>query len=195
MTCKVRVTGTNASGSRQLTSGASYDVISAPAAIADPIPNPDGGPARSQAPSLAGEAYVGETLAGTVGGWKDPTTDFRRRWVRCDADGRACTYIQKVASTDPETGSTYVVRADDLGYTLRLRVEADVNNDLTPDGLDNHLPHSVEVDTPPSAVVTYRPSPPVPPGPPRTGPAARRPARRRRWRRRARTPRRRRSPR
>ena len=54
--------------------------------------------------------------------------------MRCDADGGACTYIQKVASTDPETGPTYVVRADDVGYTLRLRVEADVNNDLTPDG-------------------------------------------------------------
>jgi photosystem II stability/assembly factor-like uncharacterized protein len=166
---KVRVTGTNASGSRQLTSGASYDVISAPAAIADPIPNPDGGPALSQAPALAGEAYVGETLAGSVGGWKDPTTDFRRRWVRCDADGAFCTYIQKVASTDPETGSTYVVREEDLGYTLRMRVEADVNNDLTPDGLDNHLPHSVEVDTPASAVVTYRPIPTVDSDPPPDG--------------------------
>ena len=28
---------------------------------------------------------MGETLAGTVGGWKDATTDFKRRWVRCDA--------------------------------------------------------------------------------------------------------------
>ena len=46
-----------------------------------------------------------------------------------------------------------------------MRVTADVNNDLTPDGLDNHLPHSVEVDTPPSAAVTTRPVPgPPPPG-------------------------------
>ena len=126
----MRVTGTNASGSRQLTSAASYDVISAPAAIADPIPDPDGGPAKSQAPTIAGNAWVGETLAGTVGGWKDPTTEFLRRWVRCDADGGACTYIQQVATTDPETGPTYVVRADDLGYTLRLRVIADVNGDF-----------------------------------------------------------------
>ena len=100
-----------------------------------------------------------------MGGWVDPTTDFLRRWVRCDASGGSCTYIQKVASTDPEDGSTYRIRADDLGYTLRMRVTADVNNDLTPDGLDNHLPHSVEVDTPPSAAVTTRPVPgPPPPG-------------------------------
>jgi hypothetical protein len=106
---------------------------------------------------VAGEAYVGETLAGSVGGWKDPTTDFLRRWVRCEADGGSCTYIQQVGSTDPETGPTYVIRPDDLGYTLRLRVTADVNGDLTPDGTDNHLPHAVEVDSAASAVVTERP--------------------------------------
>lgn len=97
------------------------------------------------------------TPAGTVGGWKDPTTEFARRWVRCDPFGAACTYIQRAASTDPETGSTYVVRADDVGYTLRMRVTADVNGDLGDNGLDNLLPHSVEVDTAPSAVVTPRP--------------------------------------
>jgi hypothetical protein len=168
----VRVTGTGSGYSTELTSAASYDVISSPAAIGDPIPNPDGGAPLSQAPSLAGDAWVGETLAGSVGGWKDPTTDFLRRWVRCEADGTGCTYIQQVASTDPETGSTYVVRAEDLGHTLRMRVTADVNNDLTPDGLDNHLPHAVEVDTPPSGVVTDKPVPAGPPAPPPGGGAA-----------------------
>jgi len=91
---------------------------------------------------------------------------FDRRWVRCDADGGACTYIQEVASTDPETGPTYVIRADDLGYTLRLRVTADVNNDT----LHNVLPQATEVDTAPSAVVTNRPLPSAPPGPPGGGP-------------------------
>jgi hypothetical protein len=165
---RVRVRGTNASGIMELTSPASYDVISAPAAVGDPIPaDAPGGPTKSQVPALLGEAYVGETLAGSVGGWQDPTTDFLRRWVRCDAAGNACTPIQQVNSTAPETGSTYVVRAGDVGSTLRLRVTADVNGDLTPDGTDNHLPHAVEVDTAPSAVVTTRPVPggPVPPGP------------------------------
>jgi hypothetical protein len=171
---RVRVRGTNAGGTAEVTSPASYDVLSAPAAIGDPLPaDTPGGPAKSQAPALLGEAYVGETLAGSVGGWKDPTTDFLRRWVRCDAAGNACTAIQKAGSTNPENGSTYVVRASDVGATLRLRVTADVNNDLTPDGTDNHLPHAVEVDTAPSAVVTTRPVPvgPVPPapGPPAPG--------------------------
>ncbi len=163
---RVRVTGTNGSGSTALTSGSSYDVTSLPAAVADPIPDPDGGPPKSQAPALAGTALVGETLAGTVGGWKDPTTEFARRWVRCDAFGNACTSIQRVASTEPETGSAYVVRAGDLGYTLRMRVTADVNGDLGDNGVDNFLPHDVEVDTPPSAVVTMAVAPPGPPGPP-----------------------------
>src|SRR4029077_6936522 len=115
---RVRVTGTASGFSTPITSGASYDVISTPATIADPFIDPDTGLPHSQAPSLIGDAYVGETIAGSVGGWKDPTTDFLRRWVRCDADGTACTYIQKSGSTDPETGSTYTVRPEDLGYTL-----------------------------------------------------------------------------
>lgn len=156
---RVRVTGTNGSGSAVALSGSSYDVTSTPASIADPFPDPDGGPAKSQAPSLAGTAYVGETLAGSVGGWNDPTTDFLRRWVRCDASGGSCSTIQKVASTDPEDGATYVVRDTDVGSTLRMRVTADVNFDLTPDGIDNHLPHAVEVDTPASPVVSFRPVP------------------------------------
>jgi hypothetical protein len=87
-------------------------VISAPAAIGYPIaPDVPGGPTKSQAPALVGEAYVGETLAGSVGGWKDPTTDFLRCWVRCDVAGGACPPIQQVSSTAPETGPTYVVRA------------------------------------------------------------------------------------
>ena len=167
-TMKVRVTGTASGFSTQLTSPASYDVESAPAAIAPPLP-PDepGGPAKSQAPSLTGKPYVGQTLAGSVGGWVDPTTDFLRRWVRCDAGGGACTYIQKPASTDLEDGPTYIVRAGDVGSRIRMRVTADVNNDLTPDGLDNHLPHAVEVDTPPTAVITT--GPPAPPPPPPGG--------------------------
>jgi hypothetical protein len=93
-----------------------------------------------------------------------PTTDFLRRWVRCDADGTACTYIQKSGRPTPRPARR-TPRPEDLGYTLRLRVTADVNFDFTQapptggDGTDNHLPHAVEVDTPPSAVVGYRPVP------------------------------------
>jgi hypothetical protein len=155
-TMKVRVSGMTGAYSNQAQSGASYYVISLPATIGDPIPDPDGGPPKSQAPALSGNAWVGETLAGTVGGWKDPTTEFSRRWVRCDPEGNACTYIQEVASTDPETGSTYTIREGDLGYTIRMRVTADVNGDIS-DGGGETLPQPTEVDTPQSAVVTERP--------------------------------------
>lgn len=148
---RVRVTGTNTAGSTELLSPATFKVDSEPAKIALG-PAPDFAP---QGPTLIGEAYVGETLAGSVGKWQDPTTVYDRRWVRCDQAGGACTFIQKVASTDPEDGSTYTVRADDVGSTLRMRVTADVNNDT----LHNLQPHAVEVDTPPSAVVTTRPVP------------------------------------
>jgi len=166
---RVRVTGSNAAGTVQLVSDASYDVTSPPAAVADPLPSDTpGGPARSQAPSITGDAHPGETLAGDVGGWRDPTTDFLRRWMRCDAAGNACTVVQKTDRPSPEDGPTYVVRAEDLGSTLRLRVVADVNGDLTPDGTDDHAPAAVEVLTAPSAVVTVRPAGPGPspdPGP------------------------------
>jgi hypothetical protein len=100
---------------------------------------------------------VGDTLAGSVGGWKDPTTEYTRRWVRCDPDGTACTSIYQDKTTDPETDSTYTVREDDIGYTIRMRVTADVNGDISDNGVDDHLPHATEVDTAPSAVVTRRP--------------------------------------
>jgi hypothetical protein len=163
---RVIVRGINSDGSAEVTSGTSYFVISSPAAIAAPLP-PDtpGGATKSQAPSLSGNAWVGETLAGSVGGWKDPTTDFVRRWVRCNATGGSCAPINRVNSVEPESGSTYVVRAGDLGSTIRLRVTADVNNDLTPDGIDNHLPHAVEIDSAASAVVANRPPKPAAPSP------------------------------
>jgi hypothetical protein len=109
---------------------------------------------------IVGNAWPGETLVGNVGGWKDPTTEFQRRWVQCDAGGGSCTYINKVASVDPETGSTYKVRQSDLGYTIRMRVTADVNNDFS-NGGGSQLPDAVEVDTPQSAVVVPKPLPPA----------------------------------
>jgi len=167
-TVKVRVRGTASGYSNEITSGASYYVISLPAEVDDPFTDPDTGQQVSNEPKIVGDPYVGETLAGNVGAWKDPTTTFLKRWMRCDADGTGCTYIQKEASTDPEDGSTYLVRPGDLGYRIKLELQADVNNDLADDGLDNHLPHSVYKE-PISEVVTYRPVPVTTPPPPPPG--------------------------
>jgi hypothetical protein len=157
---RVRVTGSNGSGARALTSAATAAVISAPAAVGDPISDPDGGPAKPQDPAIVGAPFIGETLAGTAGGWKDPTTEFSRTWLRCDAGGGACTPIAG------ETGSIYLIRADDAGSTLRMRVRADVNGDLGNGGADDP-PYAIEVDTAPTAVIAARPVPPVlqPPNP------------------------------
>lgn len=160
----VIVRGQNANGVGETTKAYSNFIISLEASIADPFPDPDGGPAKSQAPSITGKAYVGELLVGSVGGWKDPTTSFLRRWLRCDTDGTSCQTISKPATVDPEDGSTYLVQPQDRGSVIRFRVTADVNDDLSDDGIDNHLPHAIEYDTAPTAVVTDPPLPATGPG-------------------------------
>ena len=86
--------------------------ISLPAAIADPIPNPDGGRADSPG-AVAGAAMptsARRSSATSAAGRTRPRTSCA---AGCAATptAAACTYIQQVASTDPETGPTYVVRA------------------------------------------------------------------------------------
>ena len=63
-------------------------------------------PLKSQAPSISGDPYIGEILAGDVGGWRDPTTELLRHWVRCGAPmGTACTYIQAAPRDRPRDGA------------------------------------------------------------------------------------------
>lgn len=155
----VRVRGKNANGYGETALDYSNFITSLEAAIGDPFPNPDGGAPLSQAPSINGTAYVGEMLVGSVGGWKDPTTSFLRRWLRCSPDGTSCQTITKPASVDVEDGSTYIVQPQDRGSVIRFRVIADVNGDLSDDGIDNHLPHATEYDTAPTSLVTDRPLP------------------------------------
>lgn len=155
----VRVRGQNANGWGETALDYSNFIVSLEAAIADPFPNPDGGAPLSQAPSISGTPYVGEMLVGSVGGWKDPTTSFLRRWLRCSPDGTSCSTIYKPATVDVEDGSTYIVQPQDRGSVIRFRVIADVNDDLSDDGIDNHLPHSTEYDTAPTGVVSDRPLP------------------------------------
>ncbi len=142
---RVRVRGSASGLSNELLSAATNPVISEPAT---PTKNP----------AVFGDPYPGETLGSSVGAWKDPSTGFVRRWLQCDADGSACTQIAKVATTDPENGPTYTVRAGDLGKAIRLRVIADVNGD-SDNEQDNVLPHDVEVETP-AMLIVPRPAPP-----------------------------------
>ncbi len=155
----VIVRGENVNGFGESQPIPSNFITSLPASISPPFPNPDGGPAKLQVPSISGKPYVGSMLIGSVGGWQDPTTSFLRRWLRCEPDGTSCQQIVKPASVEPEDGSTYIVQPQDRGSAIRFRVIADVNGDLDDDGLDNQLPHAIEYDTLQTAVITDPPLP------------------------------------
>ncbi len=43
---------------------------------------------------------MGDTLVSTVGAWKTASTTFVRRWMRCEADGGSCEYINSNAVRD-----------------------------------------------------------------------------------------------
>lgn len=113
----------------------------APAALADP-PSQTGAP-----PTITGPAFDGAVLSADPGGWDgDPAPTFDIIWLRCDAVGASCAAIGGASS------ATYTAVADDIGHTLRLRVEA--SNDIG----------TITADSAPTA--TIAPAPPAPSAPP-----------------------------
>jgi hypothetical protein len=62
---------------------------------------------------------VGQTLTASAGTWTGTQPiRFAYRWRRCNAGGQQCANIPEA------TAQTYIVRASDLGNTLRVRVTA-----------------------------------------------------------------------
>jgi hypothetical protein len=84
-----------------------------------------------------------------VGTWEYPGTTFTRQWENCNAAGGSCSTIAGAK------GATYVVKPDDLGDRLRVRISIDSNG-------PNNLPLPIEKFTPLSDVVTEPPAPPAP---------------------------------
>ena len=80
-----------------------------------------------------------------VGSWEYPGTTYNRQSERCNPDGSSCATISGAK------GATYVVRPDDLGDRLRVRIGVDSNG-------PSNLPNPVEVFTPLSDVVTTPPA-------------------------------------
>jgi hypothetical protein len=109
-------------------------------------------PVQTGATTMSGNAYVGDTLVSGVGTWECPGTTFTRQWESCNAAGGSCSTISGAKS------ATYVVKADDLGDRLRVRISIDSNG-------PNNLPAAVEKFTPLSPVVTDPPPPPADPVP------------------------------
>ncbi|HEX5617208.1 MAG TPA: hypothetical protein VFX51_02240, partial [Solirubrobacteraceae bacterium] len=74
---------------------------------------------NSVRPTVAGNAYVGETLTGDAGRWTFPSPDLRYEWRRCDADGT--TNCASVGD-----GPRYTLDAQDAGRAIVLAVTATV---------------------------------------------------------------------
>ena len=81
----------------------------APPAPAPPPP-PPAGPTGTVA--IAGKAVVGRTVTASWTGADPATTTYQ--WQLCDQDGKACQPLPG------ETAATYVLKASDLGKTIRV---------------------------------------------------------------------------
>lgn len=74
-------------------------------------------PVNIDPPFITGTERVGEVLTAHNGTWENSPTDFRYRWLRCNASGLSCV----LTSAD---GQTYRLHDIDVGHTLRVRVTA-----------------------------------------------------------------------
>jgi hypothetical protein len=75
-------------------------------------------PVNGVAPALSGQTSVGQTLTAAPGQWDGAPTGYDHRWLRCDADGSACTPIAGA------TGGSHVLGDADAYHRLRVEVTA-----------------------------------------------------------------------
>jgi hypothetical protein len=100
-----------------MASAALVVLIIAAAAVAAP----QAPPVNVDPPTVTGTPRVGEVLTARNGTWDNSPTEFRYRWLRCNAAGFQCVLLAA-------DGQTYRVGQVDVGNTLRVRVTA-VNAD------------------------------------------------------------------
>jgi hypothetical protein len=104
---KVRVTGTNAAGSKAVDTAFS-------AVVVQPIP-----PTVQVKPQLAGLVRVGRTIRTTNGTWTGTQPiALAYRWQRCNTDGAVCLDIPGA------TKQSYALTGDDLGLRVQAIVTA-----------------------------------------------------------------------
>ena len=76
-------------------------------------------PTNASLPSIGGSVTAGSTLTANPGTWNGSTPlTFQFQWQRCNESGASCSDISGA------TSSTYVLRSDDVGDTVRVRVIA-----------------------------------------------------------------------
>ncbi len=74
-------------------------------------------PVNVEPPTVTGTARVGEALTAQNGTWENSPTEYRYRWLRCNANGNSCVLLAA-------DGRTYRLGQADLGRTMRVRVTA-----------------------------------------------------------------------
>lgn len=108
-TLRVYVTARNAAGTSEAFSDHTFPAI----------PAPRFAPSVSAAPTLTGEAKLGETLTATRGSWSGfAPIRYTTVWQRCDATLRVCRSVKGLK------GLTYPITKADLGFRIRLAVVA-----------------------------------------------------------------------
>jgi hypothetical protein len=76
-------------------------------------------PVNLEVPTISGSAAQSATLTATNGSWNgDQPIAYALQWYRCNTAGGSCAEI------DGATGQSYVLVADDVGKTIRVRVTA-----------------------------------------------------------------------
>jgi len=76
-------------------------------------------PVNTGEPKISGTAQQGQTLSASSGSWTSASTiSYAYQWRRCNAQGNGCANIGGADT------SSYLVRAADVGDTLRVRVTA-----------------------------------------------------------------------
>lgn len=73
-------------------------------------------PQNQIAPTITGNPNQGQTLTGADGTWAPAGLTIARRWLRCDVSGANASPIASA------TGTTYVLTAADVGFTIRYEV-------------------------------------------------------------------------
>ena len=83
------------------------------------VPGSSSSPQQTAAPTISGQATVGQTLTATTGSWKgtQPIT-YTIKWQRCDDQGEHCSLISGAV------GTTYTVKSADAGKRIRIKVVA-----------------------------------------------------------------------
>ena len=99
-------------------------------------------PVNLDPPTVTGMAREGELLTAHNGTWENSPTDYRYRWLRCNAGGNNCLLL----SAD---GQTFRLHDIDVGHTLRVRVTA-----MNADGETNARSEPSDVVAPNAAPLT-----------------------------------------